>query len=75
MCPGSSPEVLTQDAIERLFRGRTALVIAHQLSAIRRADLICVLQSGRIVEQGRHEELLARGGMYRDLYDKQFIDA
>jgi len=75
MCPGSSPEVLIQDAIERLFRGRTALVIAHRLSTIRHADLICVLQGGRIVEQGRHEELLTKGGIYRDLYDKQFIDA
>ncbi len=68
-------EVLIQDAIERLFRGRTVLVIAHRLSTIRHADLICVLQGGRIVEQGRHEQLLAKGGIYRDLYGKQFIDA
>jgi ATP-binding cassette subfamily B multidrug efflux pump len=68
-------EVLIQDAIERLFRGRTALVIAHRLSTIRHADLICVIQDGRIVERGRHEDLLAKGGIYRELYDKQFIDA
>lgn len=68
-------EVLIQDAIERLFRERTALVIAHRLSTIRHADLICVVQGGRIVERGRHEGLLAKGGIYRELYDKQFIDA
>jgi ATP-binding cassette subfamily B multidrug efflux pump len=68
-------EVLIQDAIERLFRGRTALVIAHRLSTVRHADLICVVQDGRIVERGRHEDLLAKGGIYRELYDKQFIDA
>jgi ATP-binding cassette subfamily B multidrug efflux pump len=68
-------EVLIQDAIERLFRERTTLVIAHRLSTIRHADLICVVQGGRIVERGRHEELLAKGGIYRELYDKQFIDA
>jgi ATP-binding cassette subfamily B multidrug efflux pump len=68
-------EVLIQDAVERLFRGRTALVIAHRLSTVRYADLICVVQGGRIVERGRHEDLLAQGGIYRELYDKQFIDA
>jgi ABC-type multidrug transport system fused ATPase/permease subunit len=67
-------EALIQDAIERLFRGRTALVIAHRLSTIRHADSICVMQGGRIVERGRHEELLAKGGMYRELYDRQFLD-
>jgi ABC-type multidrug transport system fused ATPase/permease subunit len=67
-------EVLIQDAIHRLFRGRTALVIAHRLSTVRNADLICVMQDGRIMERGRHEDLLAQGGIYRDLYDKQFMD-
>jgi ATP-binding cassette subfamily B multidrug efflux pump len=68
-------EVLIQDAIARLFRGRSALVIAHRLSTILHADLICVVQGGRIVERGRHADLLAKGGIYQELYDKQFIDA
>jgi ABC-type multidrug transport system fused ATPase/permease subunit len=67
-------EALIQDAIQRLFRGRTALVIAHRLSTVRNVDLICVMQDGRIVERGRHEDLLVHGGIYRELYDKQFID-
>jgi ABC-type multidrug transport system fused ATPase/permease subunit len=64
-----------QDAIDRLLAGRTAVVIAHRLSTIRSADLICVVQDGRIVDQGRHDDLLARGGLYRELYEKQFMDA
>ncbi|MFN2292045.1 MAG: ABC transporter ATP-binding protein [Anaerolineae bacterium] len=67
-------EMLIQDALQRLLAGRTALVIAHRLSTIVNADQICVVQAGRIVEQGTHEELLAQGGQYRDLYDRQFID-
>ena len=67
-------EMLIQDALQRLLAGRTALVIAHRLSTIVNADQICVVQAGRIVEQGMHDELLARGGQYRDLYDRQFID-
>ena len=66
-------EVLIQDALQRLLAGRTAIVIAHRLSTIRNADLICVVQAGRIVEQGTHDELVAHGGQYRDLYDRQFI--
>ncbi len=68
-------EVLIQDALERLLEGRTAFVIAHRLSTIRRADLICVIDEGRIVERGTHEELLALGGLYRDLYERQFLSA
>ncbi len=68
-------EVLIQQALQRLLAGRTAIVIAHRLSTIRDADLICVVNDGRIVEQGRHGDLLARGGLYRQLYERQFVDA
>ena len=57
-------EALIQQALERLLVGRTALVIAHRLSTIQHADLICVVDQGRIVEQGRHDELLRAGGLY-----------
>ncbi len=67
-------EGLIQEALRRLLAGRTAIVIAHRLSTIRNADLICVVQDGRIVEQGSHEALLARGGLYRDLYERQFVE-
>jgi len=61
-------EMLIQEALDRLLRGRTAIVIAHRLSTVQHADLICVVQAGRIVERGRHEQLLVAGGLYRDLY-------
>jgi len=67
-------ERLVQQALVNLMRGRTTLVIAHRLSTIRNADTIVVLDEGRIVESGRHEELLARRGIYRKLYDLQFAD-
>jgi ABC-type multidrug transport system fused ATPase/permease subunit len=67
-------EVLIQNALQRLLAERTAVVIAHRLSTVRNADLICVVQAGCIVEQGTHQELLARGGLYRELYDRQFVD-
>lgn len=66
-------EALIQEALQRLLKGRTAIVIAHRLSTIIHADLICVVQDGRIVEQGTHAELLARGGLYRQLYERQFM--
>jgi ABC-type multidrug transport system fused ATPase/permease subunit len=66
-------ELLIQDALDRLLAGRTALVIAHRLSTVRKANLICVIDNGRIVEAGRHDELLASGGMYRTLYEKQYF--
>ena len=65
-------EHLLQAALETLLRGRTAFVIAHRLATVRRADRILVLDGGRIVEQGRHDELLARPGLYRELYTLQF---
>ena len=68
-------EALVQDALERLMVGRTSVVIAHRLSTVRRADRIVVLEAGRIVEQGRHAELLARGGVYARLHELQFRDA
>jgi ATP-binding cassette subfamily B protein len=58
----------------RLRHGRTAFVIAHRLSTIRDADTILVMDRGRIVEQGDHEELLARRGFYFDLYESQFVE-
>jgi subfamily B ATP-binding cassette protein MsbA len=68
----ASSEALVLDGMARLMAGRTVLVIAHRLSTIMRADLILVLEHGEIVERGTHQELLARGGRYRELYDLQF---
>lgn len=65
-------EALIQEALDRLMAGRTAVVIAHRLSTIRNADLICVVQNGRIVAQGTHDDLLQQPGLYRDLYQRQF---
>lgn len=65
-------EVLIQKAMDNLMKGRTSFVIAHRLSTIRDADMILVMKDGDIVEQGNHEELLAKGGFYADLYNSQF---
>jgi subfamily B ATP-binding cassette protein MsbA len=67
-------ERLVQQAIERLMRQRTVLVIAHRLATVRDADEIVVLDAGRVVQRGTHEELLQAGGLYRRLYDLQFRD-
>ncbi len=70
----SQAEALVQKALSNLMEGRTALVIAHRLSTVKRADCIIVMEAGRIVEQGNHAELLAAGGLYKRLYDLQFRD-
>ncbi len=67
-------EQLIQDAIDHLLQDRTSFLIAHRLSTIRKADLILVVRDGRIVEQGKHEELLRRRGYYHDLYSRQFAE-
>ena len=63
-----------QKSIEKLTKGKTLLVIAHRLSTIRDADLILVMKDGDIIEQGNHEELLAKNGFYANLYNSQFED-
>jgi ATP-binding cassette subfamily B protein len=68
----SQSEALIQAALERVMRGRTSLVIAHRLSTILAADIILVMDEGRLVEQGTHAKLLAEGGLYADLYNTQF---
>ena len=65
-------ESIVQKGMDNLMKGRTSFVIAHRLSTIRDADLILVMKDGDIIEQGNHEELLARGGFYADLYNSQF---
>jgi len=68
-------EILIQKAMEKLMRGRTSFIIAHRLSTIQNADMILVMRDGNIVEQGTHDELLAKGGFYADLYNSQFEKA
>ncbi len=63
-----------QAALDELMQGKTTICIAHRLSTVQNADQIVVLSEGRIVEQGTHGELLARGGTYKHLYDLQFRD-
>jgi ATP-binding cassette subfamily B protein len=70
----TTSERLVQAALEPLMHGRTTIAIAHRLSTILQADVIFVLDRGRIVERGRHDELLARGGLYATLYEQQFRD-
>ncbi|MBD8077710.1 ABC transporter ATP-binding protein [Cellulosimicrobium arenosum] len=71
----STSETAVQAALDEALRGRTSLVIAHRLSTVRGADLVVVLDEGRVVETGTHLELLARGGRYAELYNTQFTEA
>ena len=71
----SGSEAAIQAAFERALKGRTAIVIAHRLSTILKADQILVVDDGRIVDRGRHAELIARNGLYADLYARQFAEA
>ena len=68
-------EALIQDAMERLMRGRTTIVVAHRLSTIQHADRIMVIHKGKLREQGTHQELLARNGIYKKLYDLQLRES
>lgn len=68
-------EALIQDALENLLHNRTSVVIAHRLSTIVKADIICVIDDGNIIERGTHEELIAQNGLYKQLYDRQFVDS
>ena len=65
-------EKLVQDAFAKLMEGRTCFIVAHRLSTIQNADVILVMNAGRIVEQGTHEQLLKKGGFYAQLYQAQF---
>ena len=65
-------EVRIQKAFARMMQGRTSFIVAHRLSTIRETDVILVMKDGHIVEQGNHDELLAKGGFYAKLYNSQF---
>ena len=67
-------EKLVQEALENMMKNRTSIVIAHRLSTIQNADIIVVMQRGEIVEQGTHQELLAKNGMYKRLVEMQSFD-
>ena len=65
-------ELLIQKAMDKILKGRTAIVIAHRLSTVRNADQIVVIENGVIAEAGEHDELMAKGGLYKRLYEMQF---
>lgn len=71
----NTTEIMIQQALDELCRGRTTIVVAHRLSTIKNADMIAVIDDGRIIEQGTHEELLAKNGLYSNLYHGQFREA
>ena len=64
-------ERLVQDALDRLMQNRTSIVIAHRLSTVKNADIVCVMKDGKIIEMGKHDELLQQGGAFKDLYEQQ----
>ena len=68
-------ELLIQRAMDELTRGRTSFVIAHRLSTIKNADLILVMRDGDVIESGKHDELMQKGGFYAELYNSQFEQA
>ena len=65
-------ELLIQKAMDKILKGRTAIVIAHRLSTVRNADQIVVIENGVIAEAGKHDELMVKGGLYKRLYEMQF---
>jgi ABC-type multidrug transport system fused ATPase/permease subunit len=67
-------EQLIQRATEQITKGRTSIIIAHRLATVQKADRIIVLDEGRVIEEGTHEELLQRKGAYNELYKAQFLD-
>ena len=67
-------ELMLQQAMQNVMKGRTSFVIAHRLSTIKSADLILVIKDGNIIEQGNHQELIAKGGFYEELYNSQFAE-
>ncbi|MDR3318311.1 MAG: ABC transporter ATP-binding protein, partial [Clostridiales bacterium] len=67
-------EIHIQQAMKELLKGRTSFVIAHRLSTIKNADIILVMNHGDIIEQGSHDELMAKNGFYCDLYNSQFAE-
>ena len=64
-------EALVQQALDRLMEGKTTIIIAHRLSTVQNADKIIVIDAGKMVQKGTHEELMAQNGVYKDLYEKQ----
>ena len=65
--------MMIQEAFNQMMEGRTSFIVAHRLSTIRNADEILVMKEGSIIEQGTHEELMKKGGFYKNLYNSQFV--
>jgi ATP-binding cassette subfamily B protein len=67
-------ELKVQDAFASLMKGKTSFIVAHRLSTIKNADVILVMKDGNIIEQGNHDELIQKGGFYKELYESQWAD-